>query len=251
MKKNERTKKAFLYQSVAEELQQAIAAGKYLPGDKLPSERELMETYGISRITVRQAMAILESRGMSQSIQGKGSYVPLVGLRQDLLQLTNIQELLEESGYEARTRVLPKDLPFDQVDSPVPPGFQVLNILGFADDVPIMCYHSRLAPELAEDFYKEAQKLQSEHFPFSTFDLYFRLNVPIGKVDQTLRAVAANQSLAMLLHLAPGSPLIQLHTRIYSPDGHLMELKTAHYRSNYYSFSFTRQIATFEPPQAP
>ncbi len=246
MEKPKEAKKIVLYQSVAQDLEKAIESGKYQPGDRLPSERELTEQYNISRMTARLAMGELEKKGLSHSIQGKGSFVPVTSLRQDLLQLTNFQELLEQGGYKARTQVLPSDLPFEHAGRATPENYQVLNILGFADDIPVVCYHSRLTPKLAQDFCSEAETMEAEGLAFSTFDLFRKLRVPIGKMDQTLRAVAASQSLAMLLHIAPGSPLIQLQTWVYSPESELLELKTAHYRASYYSFSFTRQTSTFE-----
>ncbi len=53
----------------------AISEGMYSAGDKLPTEIDLAETYGVSRQTVRQALEKLESDGMINKIQGSGSYI--------------------------------------------------------------------------------------------------------------------------------------------------------------------------------
>ncbi|MEO1741741.1 MAG: GntR family transcriptional regulator [Cyanobacteria bacterium J06629_9] len=85
-----------LHVSISEKLRQQIDEGEYLPGEKLPSEHQLMDLFGVSRITVRQAIANLISQGLVQSRQGKGVFVtpqqkvsyslssPLVFLEEDL-----------------------------------------------------------------------------------------------------------------------------------------------------------------------
>ncbi|MFJ9855554.1 GntR family transcriptional regulator [Streptomyces sp. NPDC101150] len=64
-----------MYMQVADALAQAIKAGEYEPGRKLPSETELIERYGISRLTVRSAIAELRTMGLVESRQGQGSFV--------------------------------------------------------------------------------------------------------------------------------------------------------------------------------
>ena len=63
------------YQQVAAAIEQAIAGGKYLPGQRLASERDLAEEFGVSRPTVRRAVIALEMRGLLEARQGSGVYV--------------------------------------------------------------------------------------------------------------------------------------------------------------------------------
>ncbi len=67
-----------LYQTVAEALTRDIAAGRYLPGQKLPSERELTETHNVSRPTIREAMIALEIRGIVEARHNSGVFVAKV-----------------------------------------------------------------------------------------------------------------------------------------------------------------------------
>lgn len=62
-------------QEVRHQLESAIARGDYRPGDKLPSERELVQTFGVSRITVREAIRSLEALGLVYVHQGRGCFV--------------------------------------------------------------------------------------------------------------------------------------------------------------------------------
>ncbi|MFI9721683.1 GntR family transcriptional regulator [Streptomyces sp. NPDC052396] len=64
-----------LYQQVATEIRNAIAAGEFPPGAPLPSEAQLIERYGVSRPTVRNAISALRSEGLIEVIHGKGSFV--------------------------------------------------------------------------------------------------------------------------------------------------------------------------------
>ncbi|MEO0376578.1 MAG: GntR family transcriptional regulator, partial [Cyanobacteria bacterium P01_A01_bin.17] len=93
-----------LHIAISEKLRHQIEAGDYLPGEKLPSEHQLMETFHVSRITVRQAIANLVNQGLVKAQRGKGVFVtpqqkvayslssPLVFMEQDLaddgIQLT-------------------------------------------------------------------------------------------------------------------------------------------------------------------
>ena len=52
------------YAQIIAEIEQAIGDGALAPGDRLPSERELAAAHGVSRMTVRQALQALESRGV-------------------------------------------------------------------------------------------------------------------------------------------------------------------------------------------
>ena len=63
------------YQFVVHEVAKAIRMGLYLPGQRLPSERELADQYGVSRPTVREAMIALDIQGLVESRHGSGIYV--------------------------------------------------------------------------------------------------------------------------------------------------------------------------------
>ncbi|VXC85197.1 putative Uxu operon transcriptional regulator [Sphingomonas sp. AX6] len=64
-----------LYQSIAERIAATIADGRYPPGARLPSERELAEEHAVSRPTIREAMIALEIRGLVEARHGSGVYV--------------------------------------------------------------------------------------------------------------------------------------------------------------------------------
>lgn len=63
------------YRRVAADLRQKITEGTYAPGVALPSERALTETYGVSRPTIRDALALLRSEGVVIAEHGRGVFV--------------------------------------------------------------------------------------------------------------------------------------------------------------------------------
>lgn len=64
-----------IYEVVADQIQQQITSGALPPGSKLPSTRELSESYGVGRSTVREALSALKAKGLLQIRQGEGAYV--------------------------------------------------------------------------------------------------------------------------------------------------------------------------------
>ena len=64
-----------LYNQLANLIENKILSGSYQYGEKIPSEGEWMETYDISRVTVRNALKMLVDRGIVEKKQGKGAYV--------------------------------------------------------------------------------------------------------------------------------------------------------------------------------
>jgi GntR family transcriptional regulator len=64
-----------LYRTLARRLLGEIARGRRRPGDRLPTEDELIEAFGVSRITVRQAFDLLRQRGLVERVAGRGSFV--------------------------------------------------------------------------------------------------------------------------------------------------------------------------------
>ncbi|GAC1425193.1 MAG: hypothetical protein PVS3B3_36170 [Ktedonobacteraceae bacterium] len=64
-----------LYSQLKQHIRNEIELGIYRPGDKRPSETEMLQRYGVSRITVRQALNKLESEGLVVRRHGRGSLV--------------------------------------------------------------------------------------------------------------------------------------------------------------------------------
>jgi DNA-binding FadR family transcriptional regulator len=108
----ERTSRSEL---VREQLEDAITRGDFKPGDALPSERELVEAIGVSRVSVREAIRSLEAVGLVEVYQGRGCFVakgPTDGYvgpfarwlevhRDEVLDLLKVRGALDELAAES------------------------------------------------------------------------------------------------------------------------------------------------------
>ena len=81
-----------LYEQVVEQIKNMIVQGIYKKGDLLPSEKELIEMTGVSRITVREALRLLNEAGVIETHKGKGSlwWLTAVNLRAGKRRLRHI-----------------------------------------------------------------------------------------------------------------------------------------------------------------
>ncbi len=87
------------YQRIADALRDAIRAGEYGPGDRLPGENDLMATYGVARMTARQALGVLQNEGIAESRKGAGVFVRAF----QPLRRRGIQRLSREQWGEGRS----------------------------------------------------------------------------------------------------------------------------------------------------
>ena len=110
---------------IAEQIRASILAGEFSPGDKLPPERELVEMFGVSRPSVREALNLLASSGLVESYQGGGTVVKslvdlsagnplselIKGEQARALDVIEVRKSLEAwTAFYAAQRALPEDL---------------------------------------------------------------------------------------------------------------------------------------------
>lgn len=99
-----------LYAQLAERLQKRIEGGIYPVGARLPSERELSEQHNVSRMTARQALQVLIQRGFAEPKVGKGTFVSLPKINQELARLTSFTDEMRRLGIQTSSRVLNSQL---------------------------------------------------------------------------------------------------------------------------------------------
>lgn len=84
-----------LYQQIYEEIQSSIETGEYVEDQMLPTEKELIEKYGVSRITVRRAIEDLCADGYLIKRQGKGTFVAPPHMSRAFLQSNLVQSFTD------------------------------------------------------------------------------------------------------------------------------------------------------------
>jgi GntR family transcriptional regulator len=90
---------------LASELEYAIRCGKLKPGDRLPTEHELMEKHGLSRITVRHALDMLTSQQLIERFPNRGSFVAQPSSRLEAWDFESIDHIIRW-GAETETRLV-------------------------------------------------------------------------------------------------------------------------------------------------
>ena len=99
-----------LHTQLTELLRGQIEHGELAPGQRLPSERELCDQYGLSRITVRQAMTQLANRGLIHKVVGRGTYVAERSMDERLQPLISFSEDMRRRGKTPSSRVISAQL---------------------------------------------------------------------------------------------------------------------------------------------
>lgn len=119
-----------LWHQIGEILAADIAAGTFAAGARLPTEPELMQRFGVSRFTVRQALAHLEQRGLVRAEQGRGTFVHRGVLDYTLSKKTRFSKNLIEQGFEPGGELLVHEI--------VPASEHVAARLKLAPDIPVI-----------------------------------------------------------------------------------------------------------------
>ena len=197
------------YYLLKKDLAEKIENEEFPSDSPIPSERELMEAYQVSRITVRKAIDELVNEGYLYKIQGKGTYVKSDDKSSDLFAITSCTEDVLRLGMKPSKRVMvaemvvanakrAKALEITQDDR----VFMLGRIL-FADQEPlnytIAYLPEKLFPGLERhSFDRESlyQVLQEEY------------GVKLTKARRTIEAILARDEVAEYLELEEGSPII-------------------------------------------
>jgi GntR family phosphonate transport system transcriptional regulator len=95
-----------LWRQVADGIERGIADGTFAPGERLPGETEIAETYRVNRHTVRRALATLAERGLVRAERGSGTYVEAQRLAYPLRSRTRFSEIVGAGGHEPRGQLI-------------------------------------------------------------------------------------------------------------------------------------------------
>ncbi len=221
-----------LYLQLAQALSKAIAEGRYLADEALPSERVLAEALGLSRVTARKAIERLVEQGLIVRKRGSGNYIA-PRLEQPLTRLSGFSEELHQRGFVPSSRWLNRGFstaaPDEQLSLELRSGERVARLerLRLADSV-IMAYEVSVLP---------ASLLTNPEAVSGSLYSHLALggNAPVRAL-QHIRALNADAKLAALLEV-PVHTAVLFITRVgYLAGGRAVELTHSYCRSDYYDF---------------
>lgn len=226
-----------LYYQLRKFITDRIDSGEWQPGDRLPSESELGQQFGISRTTVRQALGELTSQGLLARFQGKGTFVARPRIQQRLTQLTGFTQDMLARGLRPSSQLL--DLKLVEAGARaaqglrLKPGEQVvlLRRLRLADGEPMALETNYLLAGFFESL--RAVDLTER-------SLYEVLRQECGVIPTTaaqqIEAVACPAEEAALLQVRKASPVLHMHRTSFDQNQRPFEQVESIYRGDRYIF---------------
>lgn len=246
-----------LADQLMQELATAISAGKIAKYDgRLPSETQLSQKYGVSRSTVREVLARLESAGVVVRRRGIGTFIsePL-RTQPDMIwgwldQAPAFIDLIAQAGYESRDEVLhvevrpagedvgePLDLPADESVVAFEKRF-------WADDNPIIYSWTAVAQKLI-DCEENGDLLSPDLYRRSIYQfLRNYCGRDVSHQTSEVHAIQADERMAQHLHCEPGAPVLYVAEIGYAEEGIPLFYATHFFRGDRVSFRQIR-IPTF------
>jgi len=201
-----------LYEQVRAKLIEGISAGRWRPGEAIPSEGSLANTYGVAIGTVRKAVDALVAEQVLDRQQGKGTFVTQ---HDESRRLFHFFHVVADDGRQSYPEV--RTLAFSRDRADAAAG----RALGIAPHEKVIRIRNLLAidgvPRIVDDI-----TLPAALFPGLTEKIFLargntiyhlyqsRYGINVLRADERLRAILANADDARLLHVEVGAPLLEI-----------------------------------------
>ncbi|NVM76328.1 GntR family transcriptional regulator [Duganella sp. SG902] len=230
-----------LYTQVKENLRERILDGTYPAHAKLPAESELSTIFGVSRITVRQALSDLQKEGVIFKIPGKGTFVAKPKAFQQLTQLEGFGEAMSRMGYEIYNQVTSHKAiaatPHVAQQLQVAVGAEVTEIkrIRHLNREPVSLEVTYLAQDIGERLARE---------DLATRDIFLILEndygIALGRADLQVDAILADETLAHALRVQQGSAVLRIERLTHRADGAPLDFEYLYFRGD--AFQYRLQI---------
>ncbi|WP_408011432.1 GntR family transcriptional regulator [Pseudalkalibacillus sp. A8] len=210
-------------------LEEQILKGQYK--EKIPSERELMDMYGVSRSTVREAVSVLVREGILEKRHGKGTFVSLKPV-QEWLKMISFTETTKKMGIKLLDHgIAPTPTNIDNVNGFSNKSYRIKR-LRLKDDEPLAIelhyYPLTLGQTLAE-------------YDLNTVILYDTLendlDINFWEAEQIITCGHPTKEDAEYLGVSENMCLLITERMIYNQEGNLTEYYKGYFRSDMYSFA--------------
>lgn len=210
-----------LYEQIKALITQSLVSGEWRPGESIPSEMDLADRFKVSQGTVRKAIDELAAENILVRRQGKGTYVATHTAdpaRYRFLRITGledskeypIREILLHCGREKADRALADRLGLKR-------GAALMNlqrVTTLADQRVI--WHDIYLPAV---HFKGLTDGMIDRYPGTLYSLYeTHYGIRIIHAEERIRAVAADAAAARALHVAVGTPLLDIERIAYTYD---------------------------------
>jgi GntR family histidine utilization transcriptional repressor len=201
-----------LYLGVKQMILTRISGGDWLPGQRVPSENELVAELGLSRMTINRALRELANDGVLHRVQGLGTFVAAGKAQSSVFEVRNIAEEIAERGqmHSARVLVLDEvratpelaDALHLELGQPVYHSM----ILHHENDIPVQLEDRYVTPETAPDYL-------AQDFSRQTPNQYLSLLIPWTDAEHDIEAVLPAAWEAKLLAISRADPCLSIRRK--------------------------------------
>ncbi|MFP3511900.1 GntR family transcriptional regulator [Peribacillus sp. SIMBA_075] len=228
-----------IYFQIEEQIKRQIENGEFQAHDALPSEREYAEQFGISRMTVRQAINNLVNDGYLYRQKGRGTFVADKKLEQQLNGLTSFTEDMKARGLNPSSKLLSfeiipanKKIASELHISLHAPVYEIKRIR-LADDVPMALETVYMSANLIKGLTEEIINLSLYQY----VENYIKLKIDYA--SQTLESAIASELEVTHLAIPKDSPILFIQRNTFLIDGTPLEYVKSAYRADRYKFTIT------------
>lgn len=202
------------YQQVKDLIIDQISSGSLKPRDRVPSENELVETTGVSRMTANRALRELTDEGYVERVAGSGTFVSDLKATSHPLEVRNIAEEVALRGHEHSAHVIVKGEAC--ADAPtaaaleLEPGTAVYHVLlvHCEDGVPIQLEDRYVVRDFAPDFLEQ-------DFSRTTPSAYLSDISPLSEAEHVVRAELPDDEVRSRLGMASQEPCLVVFRRTW------------------------------------
>ncbi|MBE9390263.1 GntR family transcriptional regulator [Vagococcus salmoninarum] len=225
-----------VYIQIHDKIREEIESGKWKVGERLPSERELSITFGVSRMTLRQAVQTLADEGILERKIGSGTYVASKKVQETMSGTTSFSEIIIAQGKQPSSKTTsyfvtkPSSSEMETLQLKDEELLLRMERVRYADDVPI-CFEVTSIPY---HLIKNYNKKEVTHSLYQTIIEHGEYK--IGKALQGVSAMVASEQIAEHLDIKKGDAILRLRQTTYFDDGTPFEYVRSQYVGNRFEF---------------
>ncbi|EOZ7526100.1 GntR family transcriptional regulator [Enterobacter quasiroggenkampii] len=226
-----------MYRQIADALREKISAGELKPGDALPTESSLQETFNVSRVTVRQALKLLTEEQIVESIQGSGTYVKEERVNYDIYQLTGFYEKLADRNVDTHSEVsifevLKADAKLaEKLNLSHDDKIWHVKRVRFIKQKPVNLEETWMPLALFPDLTWEVMENSKYHYVEQIKKLV------IDRSEQELVPIMPSEEAIAALSLDPTKPILEKVSRGFLKDGRVFEYSRNVFNTDDYKFT--------------
>ncbi|WP_028204592.1 GntR family transcriptional regulator [Paraburkholderia nodosa] len=226
-----------LYVQIKDTLRERILNGTYAPHSQMPSEHELCALFGVSRITVRQALGDLQKEGLVFRLHGKGTFVSRPKAFQNVTSLQGFAEAMSSMGYEIVNQL--RSFRIIKADR------HVAQRLNLPEGAPVAEIHrvrmlNREPVSLELTWVPEALGKRLANADLGTRDIFLILEndcgVPLGHADVSIDAILADDDIARALRVEDGSPVLRIERLTHDASGNPIDYEYLYFRGDAFQY---------------